>query len=104
MKEYLTIGSTPAEEECFPVGHDLALAETRIYKNQLLREFPEADVRVKSFPHDFGTYHEVCVFYFDDDEDSMAMAWAVEADAAPKWDAIAKKELRALKANYSLNH
>lgn len=97
MKDYLNIGSTPAEEDCFSAGHPLALAETRIYRDQLRREFPTADLRVKGFHHDFGTYHEVCAYYFDDDEQSIKTAYAVESDASPEWDDIARKELEALR-------
>ena len=97
MKDYLTIGSTPANEDCFPAGHPLARAETRIYRDQLAREFPTADLRVKGFPHDFGTYHEVVVVYNTDDEQSIETAYAVESDANGEWDPIAVKELKALK-------
>ena len=97
MKDFINIGSTPAEEDCFPAGHPLALAETRIYRDQLRREFPTADLRVKGFPHDFGTYYEVVACYFDDDEQSIETAYAVEFDAAFEWDDIARKELKALK-------
>ncbi len=100
MKDHITIGSTPSNEGCFGVGHPLSRAETAIYRDQLRREFPTADLRIKGFPHDFGVYYEVCAFYDDDDddEDSINLAYAVEADAAPEWDDIARKELKALKA------
>jgi len=100
MKDYLNIGSTPAEEDCFPVGHPLARIETQVYYRQLQREFPTADLRVKAFPHDFGTYYEVVAYYFDDDEQSTETAYAVESDASREWDSMARKELRALKQQY----
>jgi hypothetical protein len=100
MKEYLEIGPTPSAEPCFGVGHPLERAEARIYRDQLQREFPTADLRVKGFPHEFGTYHEVCAYYFDDDEQSVETAFAVESDANEHWDSIARKELRILKQQY----
>jgi len=100
MRDYLTIGCTPAEEDCFPAGHPLALAETRIYLEQLRREFPEADLTIKGFPHDFGTYYEVVARYRNDDEQSINTAYAVEADAPAEWDSIARKELKTLKMKH----
>jgi len=96
-RDYITIGSTPANEECFPVGHAFSRAETRIYRDQLRREFPTADLRVKAFPHDFGTYHEVVAYYDNEDEQSIETAYAVEVNANSCWDSIARKELKALK-------
>jgi len=97
MRDYITIGPTPSEESCFPIGHPLALAETHIYCSQLRHEFPGAVLRVKAFHHDFGVYHEVCAYYDDVDEQSINMAYKVESDAPPKWDKAARKELEALK-------
>ncbi len=99
-REYINIGSTPANEDCFPCGHPLALAETRIYRDQLRREFPTADLRVKAFPHDFGTYHEVVAYYDCEDEQSIETAYAVESDANGEWDDIARKELRDLRKTH----
>lgn len=99
-RDYIDIGSTPANTECFSVGHLLAPAETRIYRDQLQREFPTAILRVRAFPHDFGTYHEVVAYYDTEDEQSVETAYAVESDASPEWDAIARKELEALKKAY----
>lgn len=98
MRDYINIGSTPPEEDCFPVGHRLARAETAIYCRQLQREFPEGDFRVKAFPHDFGTYHEVVAWYGDETDPATAAAFEAEAGASGCWDAQARAELAALKA------
>ena len=49
---------------------------------------PDARIQVKSFPHDFGTYHELCVTYpdewNDDDENPQAVKfweWFNEAES-----------------------
>lgn len=34
--------------------------------------------RIKSFPHDFGTYHEVAVYYDPDDQISRDQAFVAE--------------------------
>jgi hypothetical protein len=85
MNNFINIGSTPPEEDCLPAGHPQSRAETLVYKRQLKREFPAGSFFVKSFPHDFGTYHEVCA-RLDGDPDEQAAAWEAEADASPTWD------------------
>ena len=92
MIDFITIGSTPPEEDCLGVGHPLSRAETCIYRRQLRREFPLVNFLVKGFPHDFGTYYEVVATYHD--EESAALAFQAE-ESAPRWDAEAVKELRA---------
>lgn len=90
----------------------MARAECKAYINQLLRVFGKPPLpgyfKVKSFPHDFGSYMEVCIFYEileipDDaslDEEilhskSEAYAYNVEANLPEYWDDEAKKELEA---------
>ena len=100
MRDFINIGSTPPEEDCFPAGHRLARAETAIYCKQLQREFPDGDFRVKGFPHDFGTYHEVVAWFSDEpvtgDRQRQA-AFDAEGGGLPNWDEQAKAELAALK-------
>lgn len=48
---------------------------------------------VKSFPHDFGSYYEVCAVFNDNDEASSSWAYNVEAHIPEYWDEIAKAEL-----------
>ncbi len=96
MKEYLTIGSTPYDEPCAQVGqenyHKQMRIETRAFKNQMQRIHPIPQENtsgfencsflpyysVKSFPHDFGSYHEVCAIY--DDNCEASCKWAFEAE------------------------
>ena len=93
--EYLELGASPANEDCVQVGSDnyreLALEECRRYKRQLIKQFQESydtgliGFQIKAFPHDFGSYYEVCVLFNEDDEKSCQLAYDVEAQAWPEW-------------------
>jgi hypothetical protein len=99
--EYLSIGSTPSDEECTQVGtdnyHERAIKECTAYKNQLERVFKDIPdgcyFSIKGFPHDFGTYYEVVVKYNEDNGEATEFACNVENNSPTKWDAEAKKEL-----------
>ena len=101
MIDYLSIGSTPADEPCASLGKDNyamdARREGKAFINQLKRRFGEppamAIFKLKSFPHDFGTYYEVCVVFSDTDEESIEFAYKVERETPQNWDEEAKKEL-----------
>jgi len=94
--DYINIGSTPPDEDCLPVGHPYAHPECRVYKRQLEREFPAGRFTVKSFPHDFGTYHEVVAWY-GEELDTATNEAAFEAECGKgEWDEEAKIELIAL--------
>lgn len=98
--DYVNIGCTPTEESCFPVGHRHARVECSIFARQLRREFPEADIRIKGFPHDFGTYYEAVATYSDCDSQSEDVAYTVEGECPMHWDEMAKQELKALYESY----
>lgn len=99
--DYLTIGSSPAEEECAQVGQDnyseQSQKECRAFVNQLTRQFGEppfgARFAIKSFPHDFGSYKEVCVVYSDTVEEAIEFAFKVENESPAQWDEKAREEL-----------
>ena len=102
MRDYLDIGCTPADEPCEQVGpncnYPKMRLECRVFIGQLRRIFgpePEgADLRVKGFSHDFGTYYEV-VCYFDCDN-KAAVEYAYRCENIPaSWDQEAKEELAA---------
>jgi hypothetical protein len=74
-RDFLTLGSTPWNEDCAGVGQPdyeaRSIAECKRYKTLLEELFPVPDgvygcFGIKSFQHDFGTYREV-VAYFDAD-------------------------------------
>lgn len=104
MLEYLEIGSSPANEDCAQVGtenyHRDAGDECIRFKQQLNKIFgplreelglhSDRSERIntfetKSFPHDFGRYFEVVVWYDDDSEDSLDFAYFVESHSPLTW-------------------
>lgn len=97
MREYLELGPVPYEEDCAQVGagnyHEKARKECTAYKHQLERLFPKGTFTIKSNPHDFGSYYEVCIVYNDNDESSSDYAFNVESNLPSNWDEKAKKEL-----------
>lgn len=101
-RELMNISCVPAEEECQGVGtptYDPVMArkECEAFRNQLRRMFGEppgsARLVIKSFPHDFGSYSEVCVSYDDQSEEETDYAFKLEAEMPGKWDDEARKEL-----------
>ena len=89
MEDYLCLGPVPAFENCQQVGtdsydYDRDTADLKRYKAILQERWPEAHFAVKSFPHDFGTYREVVVYY--DTEDPNPIALEVEANLPTTWD------------------
>lgn len=100
MRDYITLGGTPCDEECAMVGSkdyaSRAMKECMAFKNQLLRRWPNARLRIMAFPHDFGSYHEVVATYSNEEE--QRLAYKIEANTPAKWDADAKKELQIVDA------
>lgn len=114
MREYLTLGSCPSDESCAQVGSPnyskQMRMETRALINQLERIHPVPDDQcprfsdasftpfysVKSFQHDFGSYHEVCAMY--DPEHEPSCQWALKAEELfpESWDSDAKNELTSM--------
>lgn len=82
--EWLSVGPCPSDEECIQVNKDGSyyepmMAECRRYKKLLESIFPNARFRVKTYPHDFGTYAEVEVLIRDESdfaiEDMLPSHW-----------------------------
>lgn len=98
--DYVSIGCVPAGEDCEQLGPNYNPAKARqecnIFKRQLEREFPEVYFKVKSFPHDFGTYMEVVAMFDEDDEEQCEKAFEAENNTPEFWDDEAKKEIEAL--------
>jgi len=102
MRDYITIGSTPADELCAQVGSDdyetRSRKECRAFLAQLRRqlggEVGSAYLGVKTFPHDFGSYREVVCYFDDEDEEGRDYAFRLEAETPAKWDKEAKEELK----------
>lgn len=93
MIDYLVIASAPTEEDCAQVGEDnyrqKALEECARFRELIRKKFgPEPErtrLAIKSFPHDFGAYHEVVCYYDDENRDSMDYAFAVKNNMPETW-------------------
>lgn len=103
MRDYVYIGSTPADEPCQQFGtpsYDSALArkECRVYIHQLRRMFgnePEgAELRVKMESYDGGSYPEVVCYYDDNNTAAAEYAYRCEGDSPTNWDLPAIVELQ----------
>lgn len=99
--DYVVIGSSPYDEDCAQVGtpdySSKCKLELNEFRRQLIEKFGEppfgARLRIKSFPHDFGTYHELVVEYNDNNEEAEDYAFKLEDHGIDTWDAEAKKNL-----------
>ena len=94
-RDYISIGPTPAAENCQQVGptydHTAARAECRRFL-ELIRQTvgPEpigARLAIKSNAHDFGTYLEVACYYDDENETATDYAFRCETEAPENWPA-----------------
>lgn len=101
-QQIMNIGPAPCEESCAQVGQadyeERSRRECRIFQRMLERMRPLADgipaqYVVRSFPHDFGSYREVCVRYEETDARACEHAFEVEGNTPAEWDAIARYEL-----------
>lgn len=95
---YLTLGPTPYDEVCTPNTGDKRKIdlENKLYKEQLERQFAHLkNIRfvIKSFPHDFGSYSEVCVVWTEEDEVGQNQAYDVDTSLPDKWDETALEAL-----------
>ena len=95
MFDYIELGPTPYGEDCAQVGSDdyssKIKVETKRYVEQLEKRFPQlgeahCTLRVKGFPHDFGTYHEVCIVYNEDDAIAVNFAYFVDSNLPEFWN------------------
>ena len=93
MRDFITIGATPHGEDCAQVGskdYDYttrAKRECAAFKAQIMHHYPaptdsDCYVSTKSFPHDFGTYHEVVAVF--DTHDQAAIDWALSIEGDEK--------------------
>lgn len=107
MRDYLSIGCSPADEECAQVGTEnywvRSGRECHAFLHQLTRIFGLAPagayLSVKTFPHDFGEYREVVCYFDTDVEESQEYAFRLESEAPAKWDEEARKELEGAKCS-----
>ncbi len=103
MKDSLDLSCVPYEEPCAQVGnpdHDKnAIRECRAYIGQLRRVFgPEPEgcrLKLKSNPHDFGSYLSVICVYDDTNPVHVEYAYGIDAKAPANWDEQARTELES---------
>jgi hypothetical protein len=94
MRDYFSLGPTPSAEDCAQVGqpdyHRKAVAECARFIEHIRATLgPEpsgAELAIKSFPHDFGTYYAVVIWFEPDDAAAVAYAERCEDDAPRTWD------------------
>ena len=93
MRDFMDIGSSPCDEPCAQVGEPDYSAKARaecgrfieLIRKKLGIEPLGAYLAIKSFPHNFGIYHEVVVHFDDDDEEARNYAYLCEAEAPRTW-------------------
>jgi len=93
MKDYLEIGSSPADENCVQVGEKdysgRAIKECERFIKLIREEMGEepegTKLAVKGFPHDFGHYYEVVCWYDPNLPESVEYAFRCESDAPVAW-------------------
>lgn len=107
-KQILNLAPTPLDEQCTQVGdpnyHEEARKEINAFIGQLRRMFGEEPkgcrYKITSNPHDFGTYLDLDIIFYEDDEaeneeenKAAQYAYNVENNLPNNWDEIALKEL-----------
>jgi hypothetical protein len=94
MRDELSIGPVPSDKACQQVGTShydptKARSECRRFiqaiRIQCGNEPEGATLRIKSNPHDFGSYLEVVVQYEEDNEAAVEYAFKVEGNAPTEW-------------------
>lgn len=105
MKEHMTLGSSPVSETCAQIGDPdyerKSILECEAFKDQLKRRFEaiherpaKCRLRVKSHPHDFGSYLEVGADYDPENEAELEDVMWFEANLPESWDEAALAALR----------
>ena len=95
MREWLTLGPVPYEEDCVQVSSNedylpAMVKEVRKFVEFLNNRFlniPEnAYFGVKSENHDFGPYKEAAIYWDTEDEESEQFAYFVESHIPATWN------------------
>jgi hypothetical protein len=94
MKDYISIGSVPCNEDCAQVGQSDYMDKSRkecnrfieLIRKALGEEPGGARLAIKGFPHDFGTYHEVVCWYDDNNTAATDYAFRCESDSPQNWN------------------
>jgi hypothetical protein len=98
MRDFISLGPVPCNEPCAQLGTAIYDArrriENQVFRNQLETEFPAAVFGCKAFPHDFGTYHELVVYFETDDAEATDFALHVETEASSEWSLTSLRLLK----------
>ena len=98
MFEQFELGSSPNGEDCVQVNSKVDYMpamneEVKRYKAMLETRFPipeflagQVRFAITSNSHDFGTYKEVCIKYFESDEQALEFALHVEGNCPELWN------------------
>ena len=104
MRDFLDLSPVPIDEPCAQVGPGDYMprmrSECKAFVAQLERAFPDAlaagvRFRIRSNPHDFGSYLEVQACFDDEDEAQTEWAYTIEAELPWFWDDDARIFLAA---------
>ena len=94
MRDYVSIGSAPCDEDCVQVTkegdyHEAMKTECRrfleLIRKKLGPEPPGTRLAVKANPHDFGTYYDVICYFNDNDDEGRHYAFRCEAQSPRTW-------------------
>ena len=94
MRDYLTIGSAPCDEDCAQVGQPNYIWQARqecqrfiqLIRTKLGPEPEGARLAVTSFPHEFGDYLEVVCHFDTDVSAAVDYAYQCESEAPATWE------------------
>ena len=98
MKDFITLGSTPYNEDCVQVSSYIP------YLNEMKKECYRSKrgiekyfkkemetgitLKVKTFQHDYGPYCEVVIFYDDSNEAQADAAFKIGEDIPCTWEEL----------------
>lgn len=95
-RDYIDIGTTPTDESCLQAPYEnpsAAREEARRYREFLHEVFApvpdDIEFRVKSNPHDFGSYYSLQIWYT---QETMWFALWVEGNEPQTWDVEIERE------------
>ena len=104
MREYLTLGPVPVEEDCVQVNStgDYLPAMSKEVKrfvefldNRFINQPEGAYFGVKNEYHDFGQYKEAAVFYDTNYAEAEEFAFFVECNLPMTWDETEQVDWKA---------
>ena len=98
MKDFMTLGPVPFEEECIQVSPEVDYSAMRkevsnyvaLLESRFINTPENAYFGIKRESHDFGTYFEAAVYWDTEDADSQAFAFFVENRLPASWKDDAK--------------